>query len=1828
MRPYICPTCSDDTHGEIEAKIVEQHGVSDASVEVLERDGVKRLVAYYVGKLEVEAVKSMLATKIPENVMPAFFQKLDQMPLTTNGKVDRTKLPAPTINSAVSSSRFLIKPVGELEGQLLPLFKQILDIESLSTEDNFFEVGGTSLLAIKLIALINKELGIELTVAAFFGSPNIKKLATALSGKSAKRVKRTNQGQRGAVAVVAMAGRFPGAQDLDEYWQMICEKREGISFFSPDELDPSISFEMKSDPNYVAARGVVEGSELFDAAFFGYSPRVAELMDPQIRIMMELSHQALESSGTVPATYDGKIGIFAGMTNNSYYPNNVIHHPKRVNAIGEWTVSTFNEKDYITTHIAHKLNLNGPALSIHTACSTSLVAINQAVRSIQQGDCDMALAGGINIEARHNSGHIFQEGGIRTADGHCRPFDAKSSGTLFSDGAGVVVLKDLEQAKRDGNTIIALVKGVGVNNDGNDKVSFSAPSVNGQRDVVEMALEDAGVEAASIGLLEAHGTATPVGDPIEVEALTQAWSGAEKKEYCALGSVKGNIGHTVAAAGVAGFIKSVLALKNRVLPPTANFETNNPQIDFSKTPLYVNSEIKPWVGGSTPRRAAVSAFGVGGTNAHTILEEYRPSIQSSNETDLQLFPISANSESSLRKLLVKWSDFLSSNPDLDLKDASYTLLNGRKKYPVATFFVAESVSMLQEQIEQTLKKSVISKESSADSITFAFPGQGSQYLGMGEELYRRFPIFKQSMDRCAEVLNRHLDRDIRDLIFNDRSDNALKNTYYTQPAIFTFEYSLAVTLIELGVKPDSLIGHSIGEFVAATISGIIQLEDALQMIAKRGELMRTLPGGSMLSVRATAKEVSPLLNSAVQMAAINGPKLCVVAGPDDQIDQLSQTLEAKGIVSKRLHTSHAFHSAMMDSIVAPYHKFLTSFTLKQGELPILSTVSVDWNMEQMCDHKYWSSHLRKCVSYNPAAQKLAEQQGVLMVEVGPRNTLTTLTAQQARVQKSDILTVATTGAARGSEELRGFLSSLGALWSAGVKLSSTTLFADRGTMIALPTYAFESKRFWLESKAAQESLNSEIKISITDNSKTVVNERITMDSQANQVKSGIVSDLKEILADSSGLETSELGVDQTFMEMGLDSLLLTQVAQELNRKFECQITFRQLLGELDSIDALTTYFSQSASAAVLEGYRTQEQVQGQVLVQGHSQEEVQTQSLEQICPPIQNGPASVKPVVNQVVTNSVAPNGVSELIAAQLNLMAQQLQLLQGVPVAAAATVAPTQSVDQTTVTPAKVKVEQPKTSSVTPKQVKSARINELKADVNTADKAFGAQARISTVKSNESQKVLDGVIKEYVAKTQKSKDFTQKYRAINADPRVVTGFRPEIKEMVYPVVVNRSKGQHLWDIDGNEYVDMTCGFGSNFFGNQNPRITKALHDQLDSGIEIGPQHELVGECAELVCEFSQMDRAAFCNTGSEAVLGALRMARSITGRKTIVMFKGSYHGINDEVIVRGLNSGKAMPAAAGINRSSVQDIMVLDYGTDESLEIIRKSIDSIAAVICEPVQSRRADFRPVEFLKELREITTDSHSALIFDEVITGFRIAPGGVQEFFGIKADLATYGKIVGGGMPIGVIAGSKRFMDALDGGFWQYGDDSTPTVGVTYFAGTFVRHPLAMRALREALLILKEGGQELYDRINSTSDKFVEELNLFSQAVGAPIKINHFGGVLKPTMTDNGKNNDVFFTLMRKNGVHVYDGFPWFVTLGHTGEDLKFVINTFKASVVEMQELGLFPSHYVDSINRSVTGEVDFITPPVPGARLGKDEQGNPAWFVPDRESTNGFAKVVS
>ena len=875
------------------------------------------------------------------------------------------------------------------------------------------------------------------------------------------------------IAIVGMTGRFPGAQSIEQFWHNIRNGVESITFYSDEELQAlGIPAAWLASPRFVKASTVIKDLDQFDAAFFGFNPREVEVIDPQQRLFLECCWEVLERAGYDPETYKGLIGLYAGTGLNSYAYN--LAGNTDAAAVGGYQLMIGNDKDFLTTRVSYKLNLKGPSVVVQTACSTSLVAVYQACESLQSYRCDMALAGGVSINVHDIRGYFFQDGMILSPDGHCRAFDAQAKGTVSGKGLGVVVLKRLADALDDGDTIHAVIKGWAVNNDGSLKVGYTAPSVEGQAQVIAEALAMSTFPADSISYVEAHGTGTELGDPIEVGALTLAFRGStERTQFCALGSLKTNIGHLDTAAGVAGLIKASLALENREMPPSLHFEAPNPRIDFAGSPFFVNTKLRPWdASPAAPRRAGVSSFGIGGTNAHVVLEEAPARELSASTSPNHVLTLSARTPHALERMAERLADHLASHPELPLADVAYTLHVGRRAFDHRRIVVCKDTRDAVTALSAGGKRAVGGAvQRGGVTCAFMFSGQGAQHVNMAREVYEHETVFREIVDECAGVLAPLLGVNLTDVLYpsaagTDAATKALNETRLAQPALFVIEYALARLWQHWGIQPTAMIGHSIGEYVAACLAGVFSLHDALRLVAARGRLMQQLPPGSMMAVQMPAAEMAAMLGAGLALAADNAPGLCVVSGEPDAVDRLEAALTTRKVFTRRLHTSHAFHSHMMDGALAEFRREVERVDLHSPQQPYVSNVTGTWiTSQEATDPAYWSRHLRQPVRFSEGVRTLLSGNTHVLLEVGPANTLRALAAQQLEPASGTVALASLPHSQEARSDQSMILETLGRLWADGAPVDWAAFHdGDRRRRVLLPTYPFERQRFWIDPK--------------------------------------------------------------------------------------------------------------------------------------------------------------------------------------------------------------------------------------------------------------------------------------------------------------------------------------------------------------------------------------------------------------------------------------------------------------------------------------------------------------------------------------------------------------------------------------------------------------------------------------------------------------------------------------------------------------------------------------------------------------------------------------------
>lgn len=1072
---------------EVEKVLCRHEHVSNALVCVRKDEtGNELLVAYLVCASNVEQkdllpeLKSLVRSLLPEYMVPAVFMVLEALPLTPNNKVNYRALPVP-VNAGSKSGRSPV-PLNSLEHEIAAIWRDILPIKDFGRDENFFDLGGNSLLLAAAHHSLEKLMGRELPLIDLFRYPSVALLAEHLATKDDTQKSETAElpvsaktHAVGAIAVIGMSAKFPGASNVDEYWQNLCVGKECIEFFTDEELaSRGVEAALLRNPHYVKAGAVLKGIQEFDAGFFGMNPREAELTDPQQRLALECAWEALESAGYDPERYPEPVGVFAGASASTYLFGNILENQELLNSLGGFSVSVLhgNEKDYLPTRISYKLGLRGPSIAVQTACSSSLVAISRACQSLLSGECDMALAGGSSANVWQDRGYLYQTDSILSPDGHCRAFDAQAQGTIFSSGAGFVVLRRLEDALADGDQIIAVIRGWATNNDGAQRIGYTAPSVDGQASVISAAITNAGVTPDAIGYVETHGTGTTMGDPIEVAALTRAFSArTEQKQFCAIGSVKTNVGHLNAAAGVAGFIKAALTVQHGFVPPSLNYREPNPQIHFGSSPFYVNTEARPWDAASS-RIAGVSSFGIGGTNAHVIVEQPPAVPACSASRPVQLLVLSAQTDEALRQASRNLGDWLHRDQEQSLADVAYTLATGRKQFAKTMAVLCESKQEAANRLlESQAGSSVIRGQHKGGKrrVVMLFSGQGSQYLRMGAQLYKREPVFRTHFSKYSERLKDLIGVDLRQIIFaeGESQNNAaelLRQTWLTQPALYAFELALLKLWETWGIQPDAMMGHSLGELVAATAAGVLSEDDGLSLVAERGRLMWQTEAGAMLAAILPEHAAQSYLRHGVCIAAINGPEQVVFSGDDLQIAQLEKELVRDKVILRRLDVPRAFHSEKMESIRNEFMSVLQLLQFRSPVRPYISNVSGTWAGDEVTHPEYWWEQVRKPVQFLKGIRTLAESGAeYAWLEVGPGETLANLVRAEFAATGQIAVVASTTSSKDIDKEQEHLLRTLGDLWVNGVSIDWTGYYRpEKRRKVALPTYPFQRQKYWIQ----------------------------------------------------------------------------------------------------------------------------------------------------------------------------------------------------------------------------------------------------------------------------------------------------------------------------------------------------------------------------------------------------------------------------------------------------------------------------------------------------------------------------------------------------------------------------------------------------------------------------------------------------------------------------------------------------------------------------------------------------------------------------------------------
>lgn len=1525
---------------------------------------------------------------------------------------------------------------------------------------------------------------------------------------------------REPIAIIGFDCRFPGGEDPDAFWAMLAAGTCAAGPVPPDRWNADELFSADHTvPGSVATR---HGSFLkdvsgFDAAMFRITGREAAVMDPQQRLLLETTWRALEHGAIAPDRLAGsRTGIFVGL--------NAADYATRILRTGDDTlldghVGSGNSFAFAAGRLAYVLGTTGPAGTVDATCSSGLLALHQACQSLRAAECDLAIVGGVHLTLSPQEPIYLSRTGALAPDGRSKPFAAEANGFGIGEGCAVFVLARLSTALRERHAIAALLRGSAVSHDGASG-GLTVPNGQAQQQVIRLALESAALEPGNIDFIEAHGTGTSLGDPIELQALAAVFDGSRAgRGKLPVGSVKANVGHTEAAAGLCGVAKVLLALRHETIPRQPPVTAATPHVNWREIDLDLVSDARPWPRNASPRRAGVSAFGLSGTNVHVIVEE-APLFQldpAEVERPCHLYAISAPDQQRLRALAATAGETIGRLGHASIADVCYSANVGRAGHAHRAAVRASDIPSLREGLIALASGSqggnVLGKgeDRAKAGVVFMVGGQGAAFAGMSGDLYRASPAFRHNIDSCAAMLAPVLDIPLITILYDsERSGGLLGQTRYAQPALAAVNWSIAMLWQAWGIQPAAVIGHSLGEYVAAALGGMIDVEAMLQLVARRGALMQRVAGGRMVAVAAAPDELRAILaqHREISLAAANAERSTVLSGPAAAFEALRRDLERHGMDARPLAVDAAFHSGMMDPILAELEDLAVQAGFGAPHMPVVSNVTGACHVaDAPPSPSYWVRHAREPVQFRSGLATLWARGHRLFVEIGPRPMLSVLASADFGHTGRFVASMAE------RREWQTLLDCAGVLWAEGADLEWEAFDAGYPRRrIAQPPGPLLRKPYWfaeapsIRPQAPSRSGQAEQPVSRAD--------EVQMDDGEARIR----GELRQLLATALGEPVESILDGCSFAEMGADSIILADAARMLAARYDVKISLKDLLGDRGNVDALAHDIARQLGQAPAPA-----------------------------AAPIDLNPAVAPRAIDTHA--AAAPTEIAEVMRRQLDLVervvSEQLAAIGRLNGGSEA------RQDK----PAGVAVALPRTGVALETAARETRA----ARAPVEDEPRRAAHRAS-------------LIAAYNKRTARSKLLAEQRRQRFADVRASAGFRASIKEMIYPITGERAEGARIWDVDSNEYIDVSMDFGANLFGHGASLIREAMQAQLERGLALGPRSPLAGEVAELMCELTGMDRVLFCQSGTESVMTAMRLARLARGRSTIAVFRNSYHGHFDGVLGERAPAGSAAaatPIAPGIPDSFVADLLPLDYGSDAALDIIRARADEIAAVLVEPVQSRALHLQPREFLHALRELTSRHGILLIFDEMITGFRVHPGGAQAHFGVAADIATYGKMLGGGVPMAAVAVRGDLLRGIDGGVWRFGDKSQPHPETTFFAGTFNNHPLGLAAAKAILSELKRQGPVLQARLNAQTARLVDLLNRRLTEAEVPLSLIRFGSVFR--FTHKGNLDLLYFHLLHR-GVFVWEGRNCFLSTAHGESEVAAIADRVLDSVDALQQGG--------------------------------------------------------
>lgn len=1650
--------------------------------------------------------------------------------------------PTQSEGTKIASERDIVHKKGYVLGdEITTILEKITGLSVIPGDATFDELGINSMKAIQFHEKLEELTSIKIPISVAFDYPSVKKLTEYLLHKvesfsSADPLEsiQVDIDNSDDIAITGIAVNLPGEiTSLESLWDFLCDGEPSIR---PYPANRPNSHDWESVDDNLKLANYLEDIAGFDASFFGITAEEATAMDPQQRLLLESAYHAFEDAGLpVDKLKERNIGVFTGISSSEYRKYITENSQK-----GPYDI-TGNLASTAAGRISYIFGLRGPAMSIDTACSSSLVALHQACRAINTGETEIALVSAVNLILDENGTLGLHAVQALSDDGRCKAFDEKANGYGRSEGVISMIVTPLTKAVENNARIYGVIKSTAINHDGRSN-GLTAPNGLAQQQLISQNLEKAHLKPGQLVAIETHGTGTRLGDPQELGAWMEILGTHSTQPKPYLSAAKAKLGHLESAAGLAGVLKSVLMIGKGIVPAHKLSSKPTGLINWNSTPFLLPTEPADLSQQPEDRFVSVSSFGLSGTNANVILTGWdtpNPLPEQDNVTELPLFTISARSESALRELADKWLQRLESANENEFNALLNEQLRRFNSYEYRLCIVertqTELISTLKAKLSQNIKRAPLYRTNTP--VAWLFSGQGSQYSAMFKTLFENSESFKSYIKECQDYLN-DLDANIELETFILQADERIHLTKFTQPVLAALEISMAKMLADTSLTADVVCGHSLGEIVALCYAGVITEPDMFRLLVHRGALMSGIPerGGMIVAFgdESTVKGILQKHSISIDVASVNTETSVTLSGSKDHIELCQEALLKEGIRCKKLTVEQAFHSTLMDEILDEFNRVATQITYHPAKIPLILNVNgTVLKKGETIDANYLTRQIRETVQFQKCMFTLAELRPSIVLEVGPSAALSPMVA--AAGVTDNILCVSDMQ----HDSQMALMRSLCALYELGLDTDFKPFTHAKYPNVSLPTYPFQHTPFWIKSTTEVPS------------NATVNVQNVPMDSSINWT-----SQIKLLVSNSTGFSLDQLHETVNLFELGLDSLVLLKVKAAVKKEFDVEIAASQFFNEANTIEKI---------AHIVE-----------------SQVPKERQSNQQAVPEVpqiitQNGSSTG----NGSIGNT--PNAaIQQLINEQLRLMHRQLDLLQG-----------TQTTPQINANSLKDAVSRVSTGIASANGEGKDQSSEKTSYV--AYKSVKNTQSIGQIPKESLQKLID----TYTAMTSASKNEVATYRNWLATSRNIAGFRPDRKEMVYQLHIDRAEGAYVYDIDGNKLLDITMGFGVSLFGNKPDFIEKALMDEMQRGIGVGAMSYRAGRVARKFCELTGHERVAFFNTGSEAVMNAIRIARTYKKRNLVVQFSGAYHGNTDPVLgvsIQKDGRAGAMPMSPGMPESYFSDHLVLDYDNPESLSEIASRANEIAAVIVEPIQSRKPDLQPKSFLKELRSLTIKHGIVLIFDETITGLRVGKNGAQGFFGVKADIATYGKIVGGGLPIGLIAGNSDVMDAVDGGAWNYGDTSYPEVENTFSAGTFNHHPLVLATMEAVLDKVIDEGDLFYPLLEKRTHKLVTTLNGHFIAHNFPISVVHFGSLFRFNVTGTGEL--LFYKLVTK-GVYIWEGRNCFISTAHTNDEIDLLIKAVIEAVNEMRDDGFFPdgssSKNGSDSNSTVSNSTDSNSP---------------------------------